>query len=144
MTQQYLQPSAKTPHLIESTTDLQNVGILLLQQHTLDIIKEKSGPLTETNEYQVHYWALICRIHQTDKSVVDICLPTVFFNYTQHVAHARIDFEFQDVCDMSEKIEPVHNIMVNKYMASSFITTLKEHYDIEFISVNSNSIHKHP
>ncbi len=140
MLQQYIKPI----HLIKPVTNLQNIGILLLQQQTLNSIKEKSGPLTADNEYQVHYWALVCRIRQPDKSIIDICLPTVFFNYKQLVSGAHIDFELQDVCDMSDKVEPVHNMMINKYMASEFITTLKKYHDIEFISVNSNSIHKHP
>ena len=137
----------KQPHLIKPITDLSNIGIVLLQQQTLDDIKEKSGPLTASNEYQAHYWALVCRIHQPDKSVIDICLPTVFFNYKQIVSGAHIDFELQDVCDMSDKVESVHNMMVNKYMNSPFIIELQKllsAYHIEFISTDVNSFHKHP
>ena len=140
-------PTFSQPHLIKPTIDLSNVGVVLLQQQTLDAIKEKSGPLTTSNEYQVHYWALVCRIHQSDNSVIDICLPTVFYNYKQIVSSAHIDFELQDVCDMSEKVEAIHNMTVNQYMESPFIIELKQllqAFTIEFISVDMGSLHRHP
>ncbi len=134
-------------HLINNKTDLANVGTILLHQQTIQAIRDNSGPLAPSCEYQTHFWALVCRLSLPDKSNFDIAIPTVFFNYKQEVSGARIDFELQDVCDMSDNLEPVHNVMVNKFMSSDFIKQLPElfpSYDITYLSAPMNSLHKHP
>ena len=139
--------TAPAPHLIKTITDLSNVGVVLLHQETIQQLRTLSGPLAPSCEYQVHFWALVARIHQADMSTIDICIPTVFFNYKQEVSGARIDFELQDVCDISEQLEPVHNVMVNKFMNMPFITELNKLFPdctIDYLSTDMNSCHKHP
>lgn len=138
-------PKAKTKHLIKPYRDLRNVGLLFMTDKTLQSIRERSGPLANSCEYQTHYWALVGRVMQPDGSVFDMCIPTVFFNYKQEVTGARIDFELSDVNSMSTKLEPVHNTMVNKYMQSPFIETVKRKFpNISFMSTSMNQLHKHP
>ena len=117
-----------------------NIGITLWSDETLQALTKNSGPLTKANEYQVHYWSLNMRNTFPDGSTVDISIPTVLFNYAQEVSSAAIEFELTDVEEVSEAILPLHNIEVNKLMPQ-----LEGLFpDAELISVNLNSVHKHP
>jgi hypothetical protein len=106
---------------------------------TVQEIYQNSGPLANANEFQVHYWALVLRQKFADNSIVDICIPTVFYNYKQEVTSAHIDFDLKDVEEMSKALEPVHNVEVNKLK-----TLLKDIPNATLLSVPFNSIHKHP
>ena len=134
-------------HLIKDSKNLANTGVILLHQSTIESIREQSGTLAKNNEYQVHYWALVLRITMTDNSILDIAIPTVFYNYNQIVSSSVIEFEFQDVSAMSTQLEPIHNVMVNKLMVSPLIANLRKQYEnnnIEYMSVATNSLPLHP
>jgi hypothetical protein len=116
-----------------------NIGVLAMNDTTVQEIYQNSGPLANANEFQVHYWALVLRQKFADNSIVDICIPTVFYNYKQEVTSAHIDFDLKDVEEMSKALEPVHNVEVNKLK-----TLLKDFPNATLLSVPFNSIHKHP
>lgn len=136
----------KTTPKIFDETNTDNVGILYWKQETLEAFTKKSGPLAKSNEFQIHYWALVARITFDDSSIVDIAFPTVIFNYKQEVTSGHIDFELKDVSAMSKALQPVHNVVVNKNnlkeQIKSKLSLLSK--NIEFISVPMNTLHRHP
>lgn len=126
--------------------DPDNTGILLWQQKTLEDIVTLSGPLATTNEFQIHYWALIVRLEFTDKSIIDIAFPTIIYNYEQQVSTSHIDFELADVEKMSNDLKPLHNVMVKKHLEEQIKATFQDtdHYKVSLISVPQNTMHRHP
>ena len=143
-----ISPTPNQPKLIKDKTDLRNFGMILFNSSTLQEIKKNSGPLAGSCEYQVHYHALVVRYTAPDNTIFDVCIPTVFFNYTQAVTGAHIDFELSDVDDMSEKLFPVHNVCANALLTSPLVEGIKalfpEDGTVEIVYTNLNSIHKHP
>ena len=128
------------PKRIFDKKDLKNIGILFWKQETLEEITKLSGPLATANEYQIHYWSLVARQKFADGSIIDIAFPTAIFNYEQEVSGSHIDFELQDVKDISEAIKPVHNVVTN-----SLLPQLQAVFkDAEFIEVPMNTMHRHP
>ena len=109
-------------------------------------IYEKSGPLAKNNEFQVHFWAINFRARYEDNSIIDITIPTVYFNYKQEVSSAHIDFEMSDVVTVSEKAAKLHHTIANRINNTSFATMLEQllHTSIEVTSTDYNSIHRHP
>ena len=135
---------SKTPIVDVSTKH--NQGIVLLRQSDLQSIYEKSGPLAKNNEYQVHFWAINFRARYTDNSIIDITIPTVYFNYKQEVSSAHIDFEMSDVVTVSEKAAKLHHTIANRINNTPFAATLEQllRTSIEVTSTDYNSIHRHP
>ena len=118
----------------------------MLRQSDLQSIYERSGPLAKNNEYQVHFWAINFRASYEDNSIIDVTIPTVYFNYKQEVSSAHIDFEMSDVSIVSEKAEKLHNVLANRITSTDFKTSLQTWLgtDIEVMSTDYNSIHRHP
>lgn len=134
----------KDPKIFDSNVPT-NTGVLYWQQKTLEEITKLSGPLAASNEFQIHYWALVVRMRFTDNSLIDIALPTTIFNYAQEVTSAHIDFELKDVSKVSDALKPVHNSVTNKLLPilkETFVNS--EHYTIEYLSVPLNTMHRHP
>lgn len=131
---------------IKETKSPKNQGIILISQQAMQEIYEKSGPLANSCEFQTHYWFLNLRYRAEDNSILDIAIPTVYFNYTQKVSGARIDFEMKDVGEISAKVLPIHNMKVGEILKSDFIKYLELYFGVTFekMSVDVGSIHKHP
>lgn len=122
-----------------------NTGILYWQQETLEQIADLSGPLAKSNEFQIHYWALVTRLKFSDNSVIDIAFPTAIFNYAQEVNPSHIDFELKDVNAISEALQPVHNVVTNQLLPKLQKTFVdSDHFSVEFLSVPLNTMHRHP
>lgn len=117
-----------------------NIGISLWTEQALQKLRINTGALAKDNEFQAHYWSLNFRREFEDGSIVDISIPTVFFNYKQKVSGAAIDFELQDVEDTSDAIQVLHDIEVNKLLP---LLTEKLGAFLP-MSVALNSIHRHP
>lgn len=143
-TTKQLPQTSKTPIVDVSTKH--NQGIVLLRQSDLQSIYEKSGPLAKNNEYQVHFWAINFRARYADNSIIDITIPTVYFNYKQEVSSAHIDFEMSDVVIISEKAAKLHHTIANRINGTDFAARLQAllHAEIEVTSTDYNSIHRHP
>ena len=131
---------------IKETKSSKNQGIILISQQAMQEIYEKSGPLANSCEFQTHYWFLNLRYRAEDNSILDIAIPTVYFNYTQKVSGARIDFEMKDVGEISAKVLPIHNMKVGEILKSDFIKYIELYFGVTFekLSVDVGSIHKHP
>lgn len=136
----------KTVVPLKDMSSNRNQGVILFNHTDLQSIKKNSGPLTKNNEYQVHYWALIFRFKAQDKSILDIAIPTVFFNYKQQVTSGHVDFELDDVDEVSETVEPIHEMKMKEIIDSSFKADIESYFNLEFqmISTGLHTMHKHP
>lgn len=134
------------PIQIKDQSSLSNHGIILISDQAMQDIYTKSGALAERNEFQTHYWFLNFRHIASDNSILDIAIPTVYFNYKQSVSGAHIDFEMKDVAELSAKLLPVHNMKVNELLAGNIKTELENYFNVSFqaMSVDVGSIHRHP
>lgn len=134
------------PIQIKDQSSLSNHGIILISDQAMQDIYTKSGTLAERNEFQTHYWFLNFRHIASDNSILDIAIPTVYFNYKQSVSGAHIDFEMKDVAELSAKLLPVHNMKVNELLAGNIKTELENYFNVSFqaMSVDVGSIHRHP
>lgn len=153
---QTLQPSTLLSKISDSTA-LNNLGILCFTDKDIQKITSNSGTttITNSNEYQVHYWFLNGRFTLQDNSIIDIAIPTVYFNYTQKVTSSSIDFELEDVDTMSEALLPVHNTKVNELLSnktfvdeieklSTKLTSALGPLSFQWLNINLGTIHKHP
>jgi len=136
----------KTKKSFQTYESSRHQGVLLLNQATLQEIYTQSGPAATSNEFQAHYYALVFRHIADDDSILDVAVPTVFFNYPQQVTSVHIDFELKDVKATSEKIRPVHATQVTKLLGTSLQQQLEALFNVKFTPVTStvNSIHRHP
>ena len=139
-------PQTTLPTLIKDKSNPSNHGIILISEQAQQDIYTKSGPLADRNEFQTHYWFLNFRHTASDNSILDIAIPTVYFNYKQSVSVAHIDFEMKDVAELSAKLLPIHNMKVNELLAGNIKTELENYFNVSFqtISVDVGSIHRHP
>jgi hypothetical protein len=99
------------------------------------------------NEYQVHYWFLNGRFTFHDGSILDIAIPTVYFNYKQEVSASSVDFHLKDVNDISDALKDVRNIKVNELLNSPFAEAVERVFPdtaFEWFNVNLGTIHRHP
>ena len=131
---------------IKDKVNVRNYGIVGFPAVSLQDIYTKSGPLANSSEFQVDYWALVFRSRFPDSSLLDIAVPLCFFNYPQEVNAARIDFEMKDVSELSSKLQPVALVQAEKILATSFKADLEAYFRCEFtpLLVPLNTIHKHP
>ena len=131
---------------IRDEKNLTNHGILMLDSSTLQSIFTSSGPKAVNNEFQVHYWALVMRHTAVDGSLLDVCIPTTFFNYKQEVSGAAINFEMKDVKEMSDRAEAIHNHVLKSFNLDEISTDLKNVFGVDFeaTATTYNSIHRHP
>lgn len=137
---------ANRPKPFTDKKNNRNQGIILINDSDMQHILNKSGKHAKENEYQVHYWGLILRHRAEDNSILDICIPTVYFNYKQEVSYSHIDFQLTDVDDASDAVLPVHNMKVNEIIESGLIYELQTitGVKLEPLSVALNTIHCHP
>jgi hypothetical protein len=139
-TKAYVKPEPK----IFDQIDHSNIGILYWHQDTLEKIAELSGPLAKSNEFQIHYWALVARLTFPDNSIVDIAFPTAIYNYAQEVSSAHIDFELKDVNAMSKMLEPVHNVVANKLRPELEKIIDPFGCTVKYLVEPMNTMHRHP
>ena len=128
------------------TTNLGNHGIILHKHSTISELYSLSGPNAKSNEFQMHCWMLVFRHKFLDASYLDIAIPTCYFNYEQFVTSAHVDFEMKDVSDLSAKLYPIHNMVVNQILATTFRDDLQALFGLSFdlLSVDVGTLHRHP
>lgn len=131
---------------IKDVLNLANQGIIFKDHSALQAIYQQSGPLADSCEFQVHYWALVFRHTAADSSIFDIAIPVVYFNYAQEVSGARIDFDMSEVSTISTKLAPVAQMEAGKLLATPFKSAIESAFGIEFTPMLTelNTIHKHP
>ena len=139
-------------HIMENSST-RNQGIILFKQSDFQNIYKQSGPNAKLNEFQVHFWSLNFRLIFADKSLIDIAIPTVYFNYKQTVSSAHIAFDMLDVNATSKVAYKLHTFYENAILYSGFLSNLKiylatafddANVTIEITSNDLNSLHRHP
>jgi len=133
-----MKPKKTVLSSIRTHLDDAHIGVSLWTEDSLQDITTRSGKLALANEYQVHYWALVLRHIAEDGSILDISIPTVFYNYPQKVSSVHIDFSLIDVSNISATVEPLHNMKVKE-----LLNLLGDH-EAQLISTPLNSLHRHP
>lgn len=126
--------------VIKEFNALDKVCLCYFTQDSLEAIRVNSGELADTCEYQTHYFALNLKKTFSDNSEFYIHIPILFFNYKQEVNGASIDFDLNDVEDVSKQLEPLA-----KVKAEQVYVKLKdrfEDYTPSFVSLNT--LHRHP
>lgn len=141
---------------IIDTTNTNNSAIVIWNKETLNDIIKKSGSIANSCEIQIHYHALVNRITLIDGSIMDICFPTVVFNYKQEVTHSHVDFELTDVEAMSAALTPVAQVLNDTQMTylnncdapTKFCNEIgipkNSIKSVEYFSTFVNTLHKHP
>lgn len=132
---------------IEDLDTYKNQGIVLINQKTIEDLYAKSGKTAISNEFQTHYWALNFRHKAEDGSILDVSIPTVYFNYKQEVSGSEIDFDLKEVKEISAKLEPIHNMKANELLKLGIKDQLEEALGgtaLESSPSDFNSIHRHP
>ena len=127
-------------------TDLKHCGVILQKHSIIKDLYSLSGPNAKSNEFQMHYWMLVFRYTFDDGGFFDIAIPTCYFNYEQFVSTAHVDFEMKDVSDLSAKLEPIHNMITNQILATSFKSDIESLFGVQFepLSVDVGTLHRHP
>lgn len=137
-------------HKIKRFRTDKNLGIVLFDRVTMQEIREKSGPLADNCEYQTHYWCFVARFKAPDESKIDIAIPTVYFNYKQEVNSGHIDFELEEVDEISNALIDLHHAQVNELyeiepeLEAKLKAIFPEDWTMELMNTNLNTIHKHP
>ena len=134
---------------ITNSVSKKNRGYIAYMQKDLQKIYEKSGPHAYDNEFQVHYWFLNLRFRaDDDKSIIDIAIPTCYFNYEQFVTSGHVDFELKDVGPLSDKVLPLSNMKINELMTFGIKEKIEALFEnklqFEAIAVNCGTLHRHP
>jgi len=133
------------PKIKDFITDTSQ-GVILIDSRAMQEIFVKSGPLAKDNEFQVHYWFLNLRFRAPDNSILDIAIPTAYFNYKQEVSKAAIGFNMKQIGEISDQIKPLHNVKVNQLLelgiAEQFEALLGVKFETQ--SAQYGSIHRHP
>lgn len=127
-------------------------GILMMNQENIESIRTKSGILANSNEYQVHYHMLVARVKfpfEDSVEVLDIGIPTVYFNYAQKVNSAAIDFNIVDVTNVSNATKPIATMIQNQLFATenslgSKIAAYFKNNEISWEAHEYSNIHRHP
>jgi len=126
--------------------DPQTLSVALFKQSTLDEIAEICLPKAGGSEFQVHYRGLQIVIADRDsQNRVVFTIPTVFFNMTQKVTSGSVDFNQDEVAELSAQVAPISEALANK-MAAAFPTNIFKDrgFDIEFRELEMGSMHRHP
>ena len=94
----------------------------------------------------MHYWMLVFRHQFPDGGFFDIAIPTCYYNYEQFVSSAHVDFEMKDVSELSAKLVPLHNMITNQILATSFQSDIQSLFGVQFepLSVDVGTLHRHP
>lgn len=133
---------------IQDVVDTSNQGILLVHHDAMQKVYTNSGKNAVSNEFQTHFWSVNFRYTAPDGSILDIAIPTVYFNYEQEVSTSAIDFDLKDVSETSEKLEPVHHMLANQLLATDLLEELSalfpDDVKLDIWNVPLNSIHRHP
>ena len=127
------------------TTNNQDMAIVYYRNQDIKTIKEMSGDLAISNEYQVHYVAVVKKEVYKDNSIQINVFPIAYYNYHQKVSAASIDFEMKDVSKKAEEIKDIATTYAKELIKELQELPLDDTIaSIEYSITLFNNIHKHP
>jgi hypothetical protein len=136
-------PKVEIPTVGKDSTTLSAV---LFKQSVLDEIAEMCLPKAGGSEFQVHYRSLqiIVESQKTGNRMV-VTLPTVFFNMPQKVSTASVDFNLDEIAEISKQIAPISEKISEKYLEAfpvSFFESIG--MKVSAREAEIGSLHRHP
>jgi hypothetical protein len=122
------------------------LNVVLFKQSTLDEIARICLPEANGSEFQVHYRCLqLIFSSPTTGNRLSVTIPTVFFNMPQKVSTASVDFNLNEVSEISKMVAPISEELANEF-AGAFPTQffIDGGFEVEARESESGSIHRHP
>jgi len=126
--------------------DPETLSVVLFSQTSLNKIAEMCLPKANGSEFQVHYRGAQFIIKHPDTNMrVVFTIPTYFFNMPQKVSTASVDFNLDEVAEISDQLAPLSFEMV-KDVAKAFPTSFFESmgFEVNVRELEMGSIHRHP
>ena len=125
--------------------DSTTMSTVLFRQSVLDEIGSICLPAAGSSEFQVHYRSLQLIIDSKSGQRLVVTLPTVFFNMPQKVSTASVNFNLNNVAEISEKVAPISEAIAEKYL-KAFPMELFENlgFTVEAREAEIGSMHRHP
>jgi len=127
-------------------SDSSNLNIVLFKQSTLDKIAEICLPKAGGSEFQVHYRGIQIVIEHTDgKRRMIFTIPTVFFNMPQKVSSGSVDFNLDEVAELSNQVQPISAKMAEEMINHFPIAFFQQRgFNISVRELEMGSMHRHP
>jgi len=126
--------------------DPNTLSIALFKQSALDKIAEVCLPKAGGSEFQVHYRGvqfIITKDNEPKRIVFTV--PTVFFNFPQTVTTASVDYNLDEVADLSNQVAPISAKMAEQIAAAFPLKYFQNQgFNIEARELEMGSMHRHP
>jgi len=122
------------------------LNVVLFKQSTLDEIARICLPEAGGSEFQVHYRGLqLIFSSPTTGNRLAVTIPTVFFNMPQKVTNAAVDFNLDEISEISKMVAPISEALANEYAKAFPIQFFKDGgFELEALETERGSIHRHP
>lgn len=128
------------------TFDANQLSIVLMRQDVLDAMANSCKVTAGGNEFQIHYRALIMKLQHMSATVY-LTIPTAYYNFTQDVSGAAIDYELTDIDKEAAAVVDKSMIKIQELIdGMPIMSALKDAgYDVvDIYESNSGSMHRHP
>jgi len=121
---------------------------VLYTQKSLDEIARLCKPQAGGSEFQVHYRGTQIIITKPGEGIQErlvFTIPTCFFNMPQKVTTASVDFNLDEVAELSKSMEDFSMEMAKKITAAFPVDFFKDQgFNISIRELEMGSIHRHP
>lgn len=130
------------------TTGQQNdtLSVMLYKQSVLDEIAALCKPKAGGSEFQVHCRGvqIFIKKPESDKRLV-FTLPTYYFNMPQKVSTGSVDFNLDEVSEISNQIAPMSAVMGEEIVSKFPLAFFEElGFEISVRELEMGSLHRHP
>jgi len=126
--------------------DPETLSVVLYNQSTLDEIARICKPAANASEFQVHFRGVQYVIEKpnSNKRLV-FTIPTVFFNMPQKVTAASVDFNLNEVAEISEQVAPISLELAKEFHAHFPLPFFEaQGFKVTARELEMGSIHRHP
>ncbi len=122
------------------------LSVMLYTQKSLDEIAALCKPKAGGSEFQVHCRGAQIVIKKPEgTSRLVFTIPTYYFNMPQKVSSGSVDFNLDEVSEISNQIAPMSIKMVEAIGESFPTQNFKDlGYDVSFRELEMGSLHRHP
>lgn len=129
----------------KDTNNYEKMAFVFFDQKSINELKNKCIDKAGSNEFQFGYRALLVRLKKGNGEI-GMFFPTSFYNFTQEVGYASVDYDLQDIEKEATVSKPASLSNSDALIKSMPIfEMLKKHgYEVIFQEGNFGSIHRHP
>jgi hypothetical protein len=128
------------------TKDPHTLNVVLFKQSTLNNIADMCLPAAGGSEFQVHYRGvqLIIKKDGLDKRLV-FTIPTVFFNFKQSVTSGSVNYNLDEIAELSNQYQPISAKMAQEIVSKFPVGFFEaQGFTITARELEMGSIHRHP